>query len=110
MTRYYFHFRNGDEFTPDPEGIELPNLAAAYESARHAAMEMAGATTLTRDALDARSFEIADEAGMVLAVSFGDFMEATGDDHSAHKTSIARWDNEGGAARPRKHAWAPARS
>ena len=23
MTHYYFHFRNGDEFTPDPEGIDL---------------------------------------------------------------------------------------
>jgi hypothetical protein len=29
MTHYYFHFRNGDKFTLDPEGIDLPSLGAA---------------------------------------------------------------------------------
>jgi hypothetical protein len=98
MTHYYLHFRNGDEFTPDPEGIDLPSLDAAYDKARHAAKEMAGDMVLTQRVLDAR-FEIADETGqMVLAVPFRDFMEVAGDERTAHQKSIARWDDEGGAA------------
>jgi uncharacterized protein DUF6894 len=99
MTHYYLHFRNGDEFTPDPEGIDLPSLAAARDKARHAAKEMAGDMVLTQDGLDARRFEIADETGqIVLAVQFRDLMEVAGDELTAHHKSIARWDDEGGAA------------
>ena len=99
MTHYYLHFRNGDEFTPDPEGIDLPSLDAAYDKARHAAKEMAGEMILTQGLLDARRFEIVDETGkMVLAVPFRDLMEVTGDELAAHQESIARWDDEGGAA------------
>jgi hypothetical protein len=99
VTHYYLHFRNGDDFTPDPEGIDLPSLDAAYDKARHAAKEMAGEMVLTQGVLDARRFEIADETGqMVLAVPFRDLMEVTGDELTAHQESIARWDDEGGAA------------
>ena len=54
---------------------------------------------LTQGLLDARRFEIADETGqMVLAVPFRDLMEVTGDEPTVHQESIARWDDEGGAA------------
>jgi uncharacterized protein DUF6894 len=98
MTHYYLHFRNGDEFTPDPEGIDLPSLAAARDKARHAAKEMAG-EILTQGLLNARRFEIADETGQILlTVPFRDLMEVAGDELAAHQEGIARWDDEGGAA------------
>jgi hypothetical protein len=99
MTHYYLHFRNGNEFTPDPEGIDLPSLAAARDKARDAAKEMAGDIVLTQGGLDARRFEIADETGQILlVVPFRDLMEVAGDEFMAHHKSIARWDDEGGAA------------
>lgn len=29
MARYFFNFRNGDEFLDDPSGYDLPDVAAA---------------------------------------------------------------------------------
>jgi hypothetical protein len=35
MTRYFFDIRDGDEFVPDEEGMELPHVEAAQvEAAR----------------------------------------------------------------------------
>ena len=100
MSRYYFNFRNGDELTPDPEGMDLPSLDAAYDRACRAAKEMAAEMVLTQGALDARRFEIADEKGqMVLSIPFRELLEVAGGALSAHQQEIARWDDEGGAAR-----------
>jgi uncharacterized protein DUF6894 len=109
MPRYHFHFWNGNEFTPDPEGIELPSLEAAYHRACLAAKEMAGQLALTQGAIDARGFEIADESGrMMLALPFRDVMEVMGERPSLQQQSIDRWDDEGGAAAgPRERSQAP---
>ena len=41
MPRYFFDTRDNDNFTPDPEGLELPDLAAARTEVARALAEMA---------------------------------------------------------------------
>ena len=39
MPLYYFHVRHGHGFVEDQEGIELPDVAAAYSEAVRSAVE-----------------------------------------------------------------------
>jgi hypothetical protein len=67
MPRYYLHLRDSDGLGEDPEGIELPDVDAAYAEALRVAREM---RLLWADMpLEARkelAFEIADETGNTL--------------------------------------------
>ena len=40
MARFYFHVRTGDDLTEDPDGVELPDLAAAREEALRSAKDI----------------------------------------------------------------------
>ena len=65
MPRYFFDTYDGDQFVPDSNGLELPDLAAAKREAQRALADIA------RDALpagDQRTYFICvkDETGQVL--------------------------------------------
>ena len=66
MPRYFFHVRDGDDFSPDTEGQELADLAAARREAISANREILGDKLLHGGALDDRQIQIADESGSVL--------------------------------------------
>lgn len=69
MPTFFFHYREPGLYRSDPEGEEQPNLAAAIGSAVLGAREII-AGRIKHEGIwisDAR-FEIADEAGTVLAV------------------------------------------
>jgi hypothetical protein len=67
MARFYFHVRTGDHFGRDPEGCDLPDLAAARNEALQSAREIpSGAIKqFEPDLFDC--FVIADESGRELA-------------------------------------------
>jgi hypothetical protein len=66
MARFYFHMRTGDHVEADPDGTELPSLAAAEKEALHSAREiLADAIKASTDPID--GFVIADESGRELA-------------------------------------------
>lgn len=68
MTRYYFHTRDGVDYTEDQEGTELPDLDSARHEAVLAAREMLAEMLLAGKVVNGKVFEIADEAGTVVAV------------------------------------------
>jgi hypothetical protein len=78
MPRFFFHLHN-DLDTPDPEGRELPDGAAARDTAVREARELAAAT-VTQGRLDLGHFiEVADETGAPqFRVTFGDAVAVTG--------------------------------
>jgi hypothetical protein len=66
MPRYFFHVRDGDSFSPDIEGQELPDLEAARREGISANREILGERLLHGGSLDSRQLQIADESGAVL--------------------------------------------
>lgn len=79
MPRLFFHLRDGEDFLLDPDGVELPDLAAAKAFAlRNAYDLMAGEVQSGKLKLDQR-IDVEDEAGNVLhTVRFHDLVEVTG--------------------------------
>ena len=83
MPRFFFHIRNSNGLTPDEEGRQLPDAAAAREEA------LRGIRSIVADeALHGRldlsgTLDVADEAGEALfSVPFADAFELrTGDLH-----------------------------
>ncbi|MBV9548569.1 MAG: hypothetical protein JO256_02735 [Alphaproteobacteria bacterium] len=67
MPRFYFHVRDGADFSRDLEGQELPDLEAARREAVNSNREMLGERLLHGGALNHRRIEITDESGDVLA-------------------------------------------
>ena len=80
MPRWYLHVHDGDKAILDPEGSELPSLAAAREEALIAARELlVDGLRSGRDRLYWR-FEIADETGApILMVPFSEMIRERGD-------------------------------
>jgi hypothetical protein len=66
MPRYFFHVRDGDSYSPDIEGQELPSLEAARQEAIRANREILGEKLLHGGSLNSRQLQIADESGAVL--------------------------------------------
>ena len=66
MPRYYFHIRSHDGFIHDPDGSDLPDLAAAREEAERAARDLLANLLKGGKVLDGQVFEITDDAGKVL--------------------------------------------
>ncbi len=72
MTRYYFDLREGDQFAPDEEGLELASLQRVQEEAARSLADMA------RDSIrrepDGRAhdmaIEVRDSDGPVMQVQF----------------------------------------
>ncbi|UVF22838.1 hypothetical protein HPT29_028470 (plasmid) [Microvirga terrae] len=60
MPRYFFDTYDGERFVPDPDGVDLPDLAAAKAEAQKAL------TDIARDALpngDQRTFMVSVRGG-----------------------------------------------
>ena len=67
MPRFFMHNRQAERLIEDPDGSNLPDLDAAREEAAVAAREIAAERLRAGKGLDARRFEIRDEAGRLLA-------------------------------------------
>ena len=67
MPNFFSHVRDGDRLIEDPEGADLPDLDAARAEAATAARQLRGDALLRGGAMAGRAFEVADEAGRVLA-------------------------------------------
>ena len=63
MPRYYFNVRQGDNFVPDSEGLEFPDLATALVNGAVGIKEV-----LSEENLEGAVFEITDELGNVVLV------------------------------------------
>lgn len=73
MPHFFFHNRNQDQTYLDPEGSDLPDLAAAMAEATRSAREMM-ADELRRGPLTpGRNFDIVGDGGALLAtIAFHD--------------------------------------
>jgi hypothetical protein len=69
MPLFYFHLRDGAKVIRDPEGVCLPDIAAARAEAVQSARELMSQSieTSARVGLE-RQFEIANDAGETLAI------------------------------------------
>ncbi len=67
MPIFYFHVRDGDRMVEDPDGAELPDLAAARAKAATAIREAVARPASGGRDLGRRRFEITDERGRLLA-------------------------------------------
>ena len=72
MPRYYFDIRQGDDFAPDDEGLELSSLQAVQEEAARSLADMA--RDAVRNKFDGAghrmAIEVRDDNGPVLQVKF----------------------------------------
>jgi hypothetical protein len=68
MTKFFFHTRDGDHYTKDEEGTDLPDLEAAHDEAVLAAREMMAEMLITGKLVDGQQFEIATEDGTVVEI------------------------------------------
>ena len=76
MPRFFFHIRDRDGLTADPDGTDLPDLEAARTEALAAARDMLAERIVKEGRPDDQRFETCDEAGRLLAaVPFRDAPE-----------------------------------
>jgi hypothetical protein len=68
MPRFYFHMSSGEEFIEDPEGSDLPDLAAARAEAIDAARELMADRVRTGHPADGQEFLIFDAEGNQLDI------------------------------------------
>ena len=68
MPRYFLNIRAGDELIEDPDGSDLPDLAAARGEALAGARALLAEKVKTGLLVDGQRFEITDELGAVLDV------------------------------------------
>ena len=70
MTRYYFDTRDGDEFIPDQEGMELSGLGRVQEQASRTLTDLARDMALpdTDGYAHPQLVEVRDDDGPVFAV------------------------------------------
>lgn len=66
MPRFYFHMRSGEDFIEDPEGSDLPDLAAARAEASAAARELMADRIRNGHPADGHEFLIYDEDGKLI--------------------------------------------
>ena len=66
--RFFFHLRDDDQWIEDPDGTELSDLDAALREARVSARHLLADKLRAGAVLNGQRFEIADEAGRILAV------------------------------------------
>jgi hypothetical protein len=68
MPRFFLHIRNGEEFIVDPDGSELPDLAAAKALAILGAREILAENLVSGETLDGQQIEIYDEKDTLLEI------------------------------------------
>jgi hypothetical protein len=89
VPRFYLHIRSQDELIPDPEGTELPEIAAAVQEAVKGARSLLSADVLEGMLRLDASIEIHDSEDRHLAtIRFDEVVEIVGaedeaDEHSA---------------------------
>ena len=67
MPKFYFHLRQGKDLIEDPEGVELPDVAAAHEEAIGAAREIMADRVKVGKVVNGEEFVICGEAGQPIA-------------------------------------------
>lgn len=73
MRRYYFDIREGDEFAPDEEGLELDTMERVQEEAARSLADMARDSARRRlhnAKAQEMTIEVRDDDGPVLQVRF----------------------------------------
>ena len=84
MPRFYFHFAKGREIEQDPDGLEFPDLEAAYLDAFRAAREMWAEMLERQEDPRELAFQIYDDGGrLLLTLPFAEVLQAT-------KSSVAK--------------------
>ncbi|ARO53927.1 hypothetical protein B2G69_07030 [Methylorubrum zatmanii] len=68
MPLFFFHIRDGATLIEDPDGSELPDLAAAREEAAQGARFILAEKLKAGEVLDGQRFEITSAEGVVLAL------------------------------------------
>ncbi len=68
MPRFYLNIRDGEDLIEDPEGSDLPDLAAARAEALSAARELLAERLKAGGVVNGQAMEIVDETGTVRAV------------------------------------------
>ena len=68
MPRFFFHIRDGETLIEDPDGSDLPDLAAACEEAAEGARSLLAEKLKAGEVLDGQRFEITSAEGEVLAI------------------------------------------
>lgn len=66
MPMYFFNLRQDDGLLEDPDGSELPDLAAAYREAIEGARDILAAYVKAGTVVDGQVFEIVDAWGKIL--------------------------------------------
>jgi hypothetical protein len=67
VPRFYFHIVDGETTIMDPDGSELPDLAAARDEALQSARHLLADKIRAGEVLDGQKFEIRDGEGRLLA-------------------------------------------
>ena len=76
MPRFYLHICNGDGFTEDEDGVELPNLEAARREAIKGLRDVMSAEMMSGELNMASFIEIEDEQHLLLhTVQFSDAVD-----------------------------------
>jgi len=82
VPRFYFNLCNGAEFAEDPEGVELPDYAAARRKAVENLRDVVSGDVLMGDLNTASFIEIEDEQHeLVETVSFADVVILRNEPH-----------------------------
>ncbi len=66
MARYFFHIRDGERLSKDPEGADFENLDAARVEAVKSARELLSQKVLNGEEVDGQAFELTAEDGTVI--------------------------------------------
>lgn len=66
MPRYFFNLRQDEGLLKDPDGSDLPDLAAAYAEAIAEARDLLAAYVKAGTVLNGQTFEIVDAWGKIL--------------------------------------------
>lgn len=75
MIRLYFHIRQRDRLSKDPEGAEFNDLETARAEAVRSARELLSQRVLNGEEIDGQAFELTSEDGAVVdTVRFRDVL------------------------------------
>ncbi|WJH38467.1 hypothetical protein N7E02_07560 (plasmid) [Aliirhizobium terrae] len=75
MIRLYFHIRDGDRLSKDPEGAEFQDVQTARTEAVRSARELLSQRVLNGEEINGQSFELTDDNGVIVdTVKFRDVL------------------------------------
>ena len=85
MATYFFHLRDGQDLLLDPDGRELPTLAAVVTAALAEARAIIGADALDGKIVLGQRIDVEDEDGAVIHSL--EFEDAVHIDRGAHRSA-----------------------